>query len=212
MTADIHHTVEALVLARQIASYARSRGFDEVADHCRPASNHLGAALADSILQAGLNYDTVVRARVERIVKLFPQAACMSGIVAIIRQGATSDFLMWKHPTKIGRFIDLALLLQENGVTEAAELRHWLQKKSSRGKLLGISGVGPKTVDYLACLVGVDCIPIDRHVRMFAQDAGVRVENYDSLKLAFSYAADLLEISRRNFDRWIWQTARQFSA
>jgi hypothetical protein len=198
-------TLGALAQARQLASYAQDRGVSNVIRHHRPASTHLGAALADCILQAGLNYHTVVRSRVERIVEQFPDAESMTGIIAVIQQGATSNFLMWRHPEKIQRFIKLALVLHNNDVGETDRLRDWIQARRSRDKLLRITGIGPKTVDYLACLVGVDCIPIDRHLRVFAEDAGIAVRDYEDLKLVFSYAADLLEMPRRTFDRWIWE-------
>jgi endonuclease III len=79
-----------------------------------------------------------------------------------------------------------------------------------------VRGVGPKTVDYMACLVGVDCIAVDRHIRGFAELAGLEDDSYDYLREVFGFAADLLSISRREFDASIWryqseQTARQLS-
>jgi endonuclease III len=38
--------------------------------------------------------------------------------------------------------------------------------RSARQILLGLQGIGPKTCDYLGCLVGIDCIAIDRHITM----------------------------------------------
>ncbi|OPY93651.1 hypothetical protein A5906_17830 [Bradyrhizobium sacchari] len=203
----IQQALEVLALAREIATYARNRGATNSLIDRRSTSTHLGAVLADSILQAGLNYRTVVHARVTRIVDLFPHAKTLGGVVSIVNSGMISDFLMWKHPEKIDRFVKLVLLLEQAGVHETAQLRVWIQDDSSRKELLLIPGIGPKTVDYLACLVGVDCIPIDRHLRSFAADAGIEVKDYDRLKLVFSYAADLLGLPRRSFDQWVWQNS-----
>ncbi|MEJ0023255.1 MAG: hypothetical protein WDN76_07345 [Alphaproteobacteria bacterium] len=50
--------------------------------------------------------------------------------------------------------------------------------------MLAINGVGPKTYDYLACLVGVDCIAVDRHIKAFASAAGVSANSYETLSAA----------------------------
>jgi hypothetical protein len=73
-----------------------------------------------------------------------------------------------------------------------------------REKLRAIRGVGPRTVDYLYGLVGLDFIALDRHIRAFVSDAGVTAADYDFLQTVVSYAADLLGVSRRHFDASIW--------
>jgi hypothetical protein len=60
-------------------------------------------------------------------------------------------------------------------------------------------------VDYLACLVGIESIAVDRHVRAYARRAGVESQDYDFLREVFCGAADLLSLSRRAFDGWIWR-------
>jgi len=172
----------------------------------RTVCNHLGAVLADSILQAGLRYETVVKIRVERIVQYFPEAATLGGTARLIDRGEVAEFLLWKHPQKIERFINLVRTLERHGIDDTYQLRLWLQHAQWRKDLLAIAGVGPKTVDYLSCLVGVDCIAVDRHVRAFAKCAGISIGDYYTLQRVVSYAADLVGMSRRDFDSWIWRT------
>ena len=74
-----------------------------------------------------------------------------------------------------------------------------------RGELLGLLGVGRKTIDYMACLVGLDSLAVDRHVRTFANRSGIESTDYETLKRTFCFAADLLKSSRRQFDAWVWQ-------
>lgn len=57
----------------------------------------------------------------------------------------------------------------------------------------------------MACLVGVESIPVDRHVRSFALRLDIKCQDYHFLQKAFCFAADFLGISRRDFDAWIWQ-------
>jgi len=196
--------LDALDHARLVVVHAEQKGIVHGDLMFREPVNHIGAVLADAALQAGLNYNSVVRVRVDRIHRLFPEAATLSGVFASVKRIGVADFLLWYHPTKVARFIRLTELLREQGLEDVPDLRTWLQNPNSRPKLLAIKGIGPKTADYLGGLVGLDYIAVDRHIRTFASDAGVDVADYDSLQVIVSYAADLLGVSRRDFDASIW--------
>lgn len=198
--------LEELELARRIADYADDLGVRHSRVPLRVASPHLGAVLADAILQAGLSYRNVVRKRIERIHSRFPEAATLPGLMMVVEQKGVAEFLLWSHPDKMSRFVSLTRLLGEHNINTTDELRSWLKGDHAREHLLSLQGIGPKTFDYLSCLVGIDCIAIDRHVRRFASGAGVAISDYKKLKSVVSYAADLLGITRRDFDAWIWRT------
>lgn len=196
--------IEVLARARQVATHAARLGIVVTAIPCRPASCHLGAVLADAVLQAGLNYRTVVRPRVHRIQTNYPNAARLSGIKAIVEEGAVCEFLLWKHLAKVSLFIRVAGLLSEHYVEDTSDLREWLPQRPARERLLDLHGFGPKTYDYMCCLVGIDRIAVDRHIKSFANAAGVSADDYDDLQAVVSCAADLLGVRRRDFDAWIW--------
>lgn len=204
--------LEQLSLARQIANYADRLGVLHAQIDLRPVSDHMGAVLADAILQAGVNYHTVVRTRIERIQAEFPETAMLPGLITLIEREGAERFLLWKHPAKVTRFVSLANFLAKQRVETTAELRGWLCLDSARQDLLSLHGIGPKTRDYLGCLVGIDCIAVDRHIMRFAIDAGVSTTDYECLKLAVSYAADLLGLRRRDFDAWVWRTVSDSAA
>jgi hypothetical protein len=197
--------VEMLTCARQVANHAMRVGIVTSATAPRPTASHIGAVLADSVLQAGLNYRAVVEARIARIEACYPQASILSGVRAIVESGLTSDFLLWQHPTKIIRFNVLSGLLASEHVEDTNDLKFWLSEKGVRDRLLALNGIGPKTYDYMCCLVGIDRIAVDRHVRTFAIDAGVPITDYHELQYVVSCAADLLGLPRRDFDSWIWR-------
>ncbi len=198
--------LEELSSARRVADYADNLGVRDSQITLGSTSDHLGAVLADAILQAGVRYRTVVRMRVERIYLLFPEAATMAGLAVLLEQHGAAEFLLWKHPVKMSRFLSLMELLSRENVSNTMGLKLWLRRDEARDHLLGLHGIGPKTYDYLRCLVGIDCIAVDRHVRTFANEAGVCISDYKKLQLIVSYAADLLGIARRDFDAWIWRT------
>jgi hypothetical protein len=205
-------SLELLVLARRVADYAFGQGVSQRSQHKRDCYTHIGALLADSILQAGMNYNTVVRPRINRILKYYPHASTVDVVVKIIKDGGTSDFLDWKHPVKAKRFEQITFFMHDSGIFNIDELRLQLQNDNFREYLQTIHGVGPKTIDYMACLIGIDSIAVDRHIKAFAKRAGLNTNDYYNLKYAFCYAADLLLISRRDFDAWIWQQESQRSA
>jgi hypothetical protein len=196
--------LRALSSARLVAQLAQEKGLLQHYSSFRAPLYHVGAILADAALQAGLNYRTVVKARIDRIIQIFPEAATLSGMFSAIASIGAAEFLSWHHHSKVARFICLAELLRDERVDDFHQLRAWLQNPIGREKLRAIHGVGPKTVDYLCGLVGLDFIAVDRHIRAFASDAGVTTADYDFLQIVVSYAADLLGVSRRNFDATIW--------
>ncbi|ABE38835.1 conserved hypothetical protein [Rhodopseudomonas palustris BisB5] len=196
--------LDALGSARLVAQFAQENEIVRQNRTFREPLHHVGAILADAALQAGLNYRTVVKTRVDRIVREFPEARTLSGTLRAIASVGVADFLSWRHQTKTLRFICLADLLRNEGIDNFQHLRTWLQDPACREKLLIIHGVGPKTADYLCSLVGLDCIAVDRHIQTFARDAGVTATDYDHLKIVISFAADLLGVPRRHFDASIW--------
>ena len=194
----------ALNSARLVVQLAQEKGVVRHNPAYRKPLHHVGAILADAALQAGLNYRTVVKVRIDRIVRDFPEAATLSGMFEAVASIGVAEFLRWHHHTKVSRFVYLAELLRNESVDDFHQLRTWLQNPTCREKLRAIHGVGPKTVDYLCGLVGLDFIAVDRHIRSFASDAGVTEGDYDFLQIVISYAADLLGVSRRHFDASIW--------
>jgi len=190
--------------ARRIADYASSVGIHKTHFYCRDTYNHIGAVLADVVLQAGLNYFNVVRPRVMNIIDSFPDMNCVVNLVEMVNSQQTPFFLSWQHAEKIQRFERLVIFLHNNNINYIDELRVLLMNNNFCSRLLKLNGIGPKTIDYMSCLVGLDCIAVDRHIRSFAKRAGIEINNYHFLKLVFSYAADMLSISRREFDSWVW--------
>lgn len=207
---------DALYAARCVADHAVRVGLLSIRVSHRPIYHHMGAVLADSVLQSGLNYEKVVKPRIASIFETFPHASTLNTLIEVIETEGSSKFLRWQHGEKIARFDSLVTFVAKAKIENTCELGEALQEDSFRSKIQRVRGVGPKTVDYMACLVGVDCIAVDRHVRGFAEFVGLEDGSYNYLRDVFSFAADLLSISRREFDSIIWyyqssQNTRQMS-
>lgn len=197
--------VEVLLAARRIADYAKDEGALCEQKTPRASCEHLGAVLADSILQAGLNYTTVVRPRVLKILHTHPTLDSISALQGVINERKTGWFLNWHHHEKVGRFESLVEFLKDWGIENVQDLRRNLSSEQFCEAIKTVNGIGPKTVDYMACLVGLDSIAVDRHVRTFAKKVGVENDDYDFLRKSFCCAADLLGLPRREFDAWLWR-------
>ncbi len=200
----MHNYSDALCAARCVADRVVSENLLERHATFRPIYHHMGAVLADSVLQAGLNYTKVVKPRIESILKTFPHAATINVLIDVIAIEGSPKFLQWEHFEKVSRFDGLVAFVADAQIESTDDLGAALRDDGFRADIRQVKGVGPKTVDYMACLVGVDCIAVDRHIKGFAESAGLENDGYDYLRDVFSYAADLLSISRREFDAQIW--------
>lgn len=200
-------TIDVLLAARRIADHAKEEGAVSEEKHPRATCEHLGAVLADSVLQAGLNYTTVVRPRVLAILRAHPTRRTVSSLVSLIQDGKSRAFLNWRHHEKVSRFEALVGFLNDRGIEDVRDLRAGLASDEFCDAIQTVNGIGPKTVDYMACLVGIDSIAVDRHVRTFAKTVGVENNDYDFLRKSFCSAADLLSLPRREFDAWLWRRA-----
>lgn len=187
-----------------MADFASSQGVPATYAVRRSTYKHAGALLADAVLQAGLSYRSVVMPRVGRILKEFPDADCVSALSYLVEKGGTAHLLNWQHQTKIERFERLVCFLHRAKVDTTDDMRTVLKSEPFCADLQSLNGVGPKTIDYMACLVGIESIAVDRHIRTFALRSGVNNDAYEFLKNVFCFAADLLSISRREFDAWVW--------
>ena len=195
---------DALYAARCVADHAARAGLLSSRVWYRPVCHHMGAVLADSVLQAGLNYEKVVKPRITSILETFPHASTINTLIEVIEIEGSAKFLRWEHGEKIARFDSLVTFIAEAKIRNTSELGEALGEDHFRSDIQRVRGVGPKTVDYMACLVGVDCIAVDRHIRGFAEFVGLEDGSYDYLRDVFSFAADLLSVSRREFDSSIW--------
>lgn len=205
MRSSEHDPIAVLTAARKVADFANNQGLAEARLSKRTVCSHMGAVLADTALQAGLRYSTVVRPRVTSILNQHPQADTISALIGIINAGETGAFLQWSHHQKIARFERIVAFLDDEGVQDVKDLKQQYRTDGFGVAFQKVNGVGPKTVDYLACLIGIESIAVDRHIRTFAKRVGVEADDYGFLKHVFCYAADLLSVSRREFDGWVWQ-------
>lgn len=167
-------------------------------------NHHLGAVLTDIILQAGLNYRTVVLPRVLHVYNEFYSANNLDGLLCAINEVGLNNFLNWQNEIKLKRFQFVLDYLANNSIQTTTELLKHLTIDTNLKSFLSIQGIGNKTLDYFFKLMNVETIAVDRHIINFLHQANINYYNYHSAKKIVEYAADILDISRRDIDYSIW--------
>ena len=167
--------------------------------------DHIGATVADAILQANNKYSTHVKPRVNRILAQYPEVRTTSSVLRLLESIAATEFLDWRGIDRAERFRQVLILFAAEGIEVESDLQEWLSQESSLRKLRAIKGIGPKTVDYFKILVGVSTSAIDRHLLKFLELAGLTPCGYLDAQAIINATADILSVDRAYFDHSIWQ-------
>jgi hypothetical protein len=189
----------------RLAGYIRSLPEFKLYTEIDGCYGHLGATLADAVLQSNNNYKRSVRHRIARILRVYPHEVSLHDLERLLQRVTPQEFLDWNGTRKPTTFLDLVGLLRQESVNTEDALRGWLQRDGSAAKLRSIRFIGPKTVDYLKILVGLPNAAMDRHMFEFLQRAGLGKLNYARGKDAIHRAADLMKLNRAHLDHSIWR-------
>lgn len=188
-----------------LVSHVRSMG-DFLIEEPMAGYQHMGAVIADATLQAGVNYKTVVAPKVARLIQNYPQCVTTSMFRDALNSDGPEKVLGWTRGRKPETARALAELLIAEEIETVGDLKAWIQRPTSRAKLLAVSGVGPKTADYLGLLAGrTDVAAIDMHLNRFLRDAGISPVSYDQAQTIIIAAAEQLDVSPATLDHSIWQ-------
>lgn len=192
--------------ARRLVEYIQSLT-DFVFQKVDPPYGHIGATIADTVLQANNKYDTHVTPRIQRILKQWPNAKTVTGTLDLLSSIPAVTFLNWKGEDRAERFLSILHLLRNERVESEVDLQTWLAKDANLRHLFAIKGIGPKTVDYLKIMVGLQSIAIDRRLLNFLGIAGIVLTpgDYSTARDILTRAAGLLSIPQADFDHSIWR-------
>jgi hypothetical protein len=189
----------------RLVEYIRSCVGFQILNEIDGNYGHIGATLADAVLQSNNNYERNVRQRIVRIRQHYADTISLKELKRLIARISVQEFLSWNGSRKPKTFSDLVNLLDQECVDTEEDLRHWLKLQASAEKLLDIPFVGRKTIDYLKILVGLPYAAMDRHLFGFLQEAGLTKSNYPLGQDIVHGAADLLSLDRACLDHSIWR-------
>lgn len=199
------------ILSQKLANYVNALRLKKefiVYDTIDGNYNHMGATVADAVLQANLRYKTHVEPRVERIRKNYPDAISTSAVLQLLESIPTTEFLFWRGKDRADRFDEVIRLFKSENIETENDLKRLFNADQSgilEQKLLCIKGIGQKTVDYFKILIGISTSAIDRHLLNFLEAAEIHNSNYNEAQEIINSAADYLKIDRAIFDHSIWQ-------
>ena len=186
-----------------VAHIGRLAGFS-IVEKTGAAYDHVGAALSDAVLQSGINYRSVVWPRVAHILDLYPKLRTSPEFYALLRAHGAKTILNWKHEEKPRRLTELTRYCVQHNLVSCEDIAEHVCRGSGRQGLLAIRGIGPKTIDYLSGLLGIDAVAVDRHIFSFLRQAGVETADYQFVRRTVVKAAELIGISGRSLDYSIW--------
>lgn len=192
--------------AGRLAAYTSALHDFRIAASIDGHYEHIGATIADAILQPGLRYDSVVRKRRETIRTSYPHGKTTSGFLAVLEKHGVKSVLEWKHDEKPRRLEAVTRLFKAEGVETEAQLCAWLRTPQNIVKLQSIKGIKKKTTDYFGKLVGIETCAPDTHLFAFLNDAGIPLgrEKHDEAKSIINSAALLLGLKPAVYDQSIW--------
>jgi len=191
--------------ARQLADYIQelNLAFEQKTKQ-QNSYTHIGGLYTNVVLQAGLNYRTVVQPRVMRVLREYPDADTVNGFLDAIKRDGIENVINWKHSDKINRMHKLLEFSTNRSINTCQDLAQFLSNESNHEEFLSIKGIGNKTLDYTLKLLDFDTIAVDRHIYSFIELAGLSIVDYRTTKKVVEFAADILDVSRSAMDYRIW--------
>lgn len=173
---------------------------------------HMGATLADAVLQRGIDYDNVVRPRIERLLATHPDAKTTTAFASILEANGAPSVLSWASGQKPQTLVALVGLLLGEKIETEDELCVWLEDPKNVSHLKQIKGIKEKTADYLKILVGAQAVAVDMHLFAFLSEAGIPKNSYAEAHRIITGTADLLGIEPAKLDHSIWRYMSKRSA
>lgn len=165
---------------------------------------NMAATLTDAILQAGMNYKSVVYPRVYNILNKYSDYSTTCDFIILFQTISIEEIIQWKNKRKQDTICKLAWYLYNCNVNTEDDLAKWILDDRNSESLLEIKGIGRKTIDYLKLLSGQQAIPIDRHMFQFLEIAGVLTDDYQEASTILRKTAFVLEVGESVLDKTIW--------
>jgi len=203
MSVDESRDVERLVVSLRALG-----GLERLPQWGRASADydHMGAKLADAVLQSGVNYEVFVRPRVDQIAAGLPTARTTGEFLELLHRDGPEKILNLKSGRKLRTIVELTTFLADKGVQTTSELRTWLQAGGNASSLRSVHGVGPKTVSFLKLLVGLYAIAVDRQILRFIKEAGVDVTDPDLVEAILIKAGEQIGLSGTDVDQLVWRS------
>lgn len=165
----------------------------------------MGAVICDASFHAQRHYDTMLKPRLLRLQAAWPDAATVTGFQARIQAEDLTVAMAINDRRRAATAHGITAVLTAEGVDTREDLNGWLQEPQNRARLRAVHGVGAKTMDYIANLVGGSAVAIDVHLKTFAAQAGLTDLRYEPLRAAYLDAAQALGQDPAAMEHAVWR-------
>jgi hypothetical protein len=170
----------------------------------------MGATLIDGVLQAGLNYKTVVKPRVDKFKNEYRTVKTTTQFYELIIKEDLSQIINMKGQ-KIDRIINLVKFLKNEKVETEDDLFDWISNTDNQLSLSNLKGIKSKTIDYLKILSGhKDAIAIDvrliNFIKMACPEIGDFTKEYARELLIKTSQKLIVEPATLDFSIWTFMT------
>jgi hypothetical protein len=167
---------------------------------------HMGATIVDGILQAGINYDSVVKPRIAQIILNFPQLSVTSEFQKAIDNNELELITNWSGSVKLNRIKAVTQLFLDKRIETETDLGKWLLNSKNITDFKQLKGIGDKTADYFKILAGLNTAAIDRHLISFLNCAGIgiTIQEYQKAHNIITETAISLNLEAKVLDHSIW--------
>jgi hypothetical protein len=173
---------------------------------------NMGATIIDGILQAGINYTSTVKPRVNDFLNKYPNTKTVQDFKVLCDSVSVPALINWKKSAKTERIEKLTIFLIKEGIDTEEEFKEWLKYSNNITKLKRLPGIKDKTADYFKILTGHNTNAIDRHLIGFLSKAGISVSSYKEAQSIISETARMLNIPESYFDHSIWKYMSESNA
>jgi hypothetical protein len=100
--------------------------------------NHIGATIADAILQANRDYEKIVRPRVRAILVDFSECRTTANLNKLLETVTVNTFLDYNGTQRKQRFVDVLALFTREAIETTDDLKRWLSEERSLVKLRAV--------------------------------------------------------------------------
>ena len=192
--------------ADTLARYYESIGLKTTKEMKRVPYDNMGATVIDAILQSGMSYQSVVLPRVRMFLDNYSHYRTTCDFLILMNTIPLKELIDWSNKEKLWRIFSLSWFLYNHDIQTEKDLGNWIIDSDNRQKMMQLSGVGKKTVDYLMSLIGIESVvAIDRHLLKFLKCAGIDCASYDEAKQIYVDASSILGISPYQIDKQVWR-------
>ena len=191
--------------AHSIAQYIHSvRRFD-LSSSPALGSEHIGAFIAEAIMQPGESYKIAIRPLIERLIRDYPEGKTSGHFARLLEEISPKYFLNWKENDKPRRVLAVAKCLHALSIETADELRFIIDDPDFIKAMKDIRGIGNRQIDYLKLLLEIPSETAQEYMNVILKESGVSTVPEEEISVIWDETARLLQKKTSDLLLCVWR-------